>query len=146
MYNMLKHAHSGWRWIVLILLVVAIINALMKWQSGKSFSESDKKINLFTLISTHIQFIFGLILYFISPLVQFGGDSMKNPVTRFFAAEHISMMLIAVILITLGYSLSKRKADDTKKFRTSFIFFLLGLAVILYAIPWPGGRIPAGWY
>ena len=145
MYPMLKHLHSGWRWIVLALLLAAIINAIMKWQSGKSFSESDRKLGLFAMISTHIQFIFGLIIYFMSPLVNFDEGFMKNAVTRFFAVEHLTMMLIAIVLITIGYSRSKRQTDGTKKFKTQAIFYLIALAIMLYAIPWPGGSIGGSW-
>jgi len=148
MYPMLKHLHSGWRWIVLALLLAAIINAIIKWQSGKTFSESDRKLGLFALISTHIQFIFGLILYFMSPLVSFEGgmkNIMGNAVTRFFTVEHLTAMLIAVVLITIGYSRSKRQTDGTQKFKTQAIFYLIALAIILYSIPWPGGSIGGGW-
>ena len=146
MYEMLKHSHSGIRWIVLILLVAAIVNALMKWQSGKEFTERDKKLNLFALIGTHVQLLIGLGLYFVSPKVIFAGESMKDAVNRFFLVEHLSMMLIAVILITIGYARSKRQADSTKKFKTSFIFYLIGLAIILYSIPWPGGDLGGSWF
>lgn len=142
---MLKHLHSGWRWIVLLLLVAAIGNALMKWRSGKTFSESDRKLGLFALISTHLQIVFGLVLYFLSPLVSFEEGVMKNDVTRFFTVEHLTLMIVAAVLITIGYSRSKRQADGTKKFKTQFIFYLIGLAIILYSIPWPGGQYGGGW-
>lgn len=145
MYSMLQHSHSGLRWIVLILLVVAIVNGLMKWQGGKTFTAGDKKIGLFAMTAVHIQFLLGLILYFISPKVIFDGASMKDPMLRFYLVEHISMMLLAVGLITVGYSRAKRAASDTSKFKTTFIFYLIGLILILAAIPWPP-RFGAGWF
>ena len=143
---MLKHSHSGIRWIVLILLIAAIVNAFMKWQGGKEFKDSDKKLNLFALTGTHIQFLLGLGLYFVSPKVIFSGESMKNAVNRFFLVEHSSMMLLAILLITIGYARSKRQSDSSKKFKTSFIFYLIGLAIILFSIPWPGGNLGGSWF
>ncbi len=145
MYEPLKHAHSGLRWIVLILLVVAIVNALMKWQGKKSYTSGDKKLGLFAMTALHIQFLIGLGLYFISPKVIFDAASMKNAMTRFFLVEHSVMMVLAIILITIGYSTAKRAAEDSSKFKKTFIFYLIGLLLILAAIPWPP-RFGAGWF
>jgi hypothetical protein len=135
---MLQHAHSGLRWVVLILLIMAIVNAGRKWQAGSSYGNGDQKLNLWTMTSAHIQFIIGLILYLgVSPKVVFSAAAMKEAVSRFYLVEHSVMMLIAIVLITIGYSRAKRLADDTKKFKTSFIFFAFGLLLILISIPWP---------
>lgn len=137
MYNMLKHSHSGIRWILLALLIYAIFNAYTKWKGNNKYEEKDRKLNLFTLIATHVQFLIGLGLYFISPKVQFTGEVMKSAVGRFYTVEHFSMMLIAVILITVGNAKSKRMADDGKKFKSVFTYFLIALILILVSIPWP---------
>ncbi len=146
MFEILKHAHSGWRWIVLGLLIYAIFNAFTKWQSGKSFEEKDRKVNLFTMVSANIQFLFGLILYFISPMVQFGSETMSNKVTRFFTVEHFAMMFIAIALISIGNSMSKKATEDSVKFKKTFIFFLIALIVILLAIPWPFRGFGNAWF
>ena len=143
---MLKHAHSGLRWVALVLLIWAIANAFSKFQSKKAYEEKDRKIGLFTLISVHLQLILGLILYFISPYVQLAASSMKNTVLRFYTVEHLSLMLIAIILITVGYSKAKRKEDDAAKFKTTYIFYGIGLLLILLAIPWPFRGLGAGWF
>lgn len=149
MYNMLLHAHSGLRWVVLILLVAATFKALLKWRSNAPFTEGDRKLNLFTMISVHVQLLIGLVLYFISPkVVEFSkfGEAMKETVSRFYAVEHLTTMLLAIILITVGYSKSKKAVEENKKFRIAFIFFGIALLLILAGIPWPS-RIPgAGWF
>jgi len=146
MHGILIHAHSGFRWIVLILLVVAIFNAFTKWRSGKSFTEGDRKINLFTMIATHIQLLIGAILYFTSEKVVFSGEAMKSSVNRFFTAEHLLMMLIAIVLITLGNIRSKKAVGDSKKFRIAFTFFLIALLVLLAGIPWPFRDLGTAWF
>lgn len=145
MYNGLVHAHSGLRWVVLILLLVAIFNAFSKKSSGQ-WTPKDKKITLFAMIFTHIQLLIGLVLYFISPLVEFSEGFMSNPVYRFYSVEHISLMLIAIALITVGYSKSKKATTDAKKFGAVATFYLIGLILILVSIPWPFRDLGAGWF
>ena len=141
MYEGLKHAHSGIRWIFLALLIYAVINAFLKWRGNKAFLEGDRKLGLFTFITSHLQLTLGLILYFISPKVMtFSkdmGEVMKHPTDRFFAVEHITVMILGIILISIGYSSAKRAADSSTKFKKTFIFFLIGLILILSRIPWP---------
>lgn len=145
MYNGLVSAHSGLRWLVLILLIAAIFNAFSKKKAG-AWTAKDKKITLFAMIFTHIQLVIGLVLYFISDKVQFTEGFMKNSVYRFYAIEHISLMLIAIALITVGYSKAKRAASDAKKFGAVATFYLIGLILILASIPWPFRNLGAGWF
>jgi hypothetical protein len=115
----------------------------------KQYLPGDKKVALFTLIAAHLQLVVGLILYFVSPIVQTGladmGAAMKDPGLRFWSVEHISMMLIAIILITVGFSSAKRGKDDETKHKRIAIFYLLALIVIFMAIPWPWSAISRGW-
>ena len=147
MYEGLKHAHSGFRWIVLILLVVAVIQAFRKWQGKSEYGESDRKLALYTLIATHVQLIIGLVLYFfVSPFVQFVGGAMKEPIYRFYTVEHFFLMILAVVLITIGYSRAKKKVDAGSKFKATLIFYGISLLLILLGIPWPFRGLGAGWF
>ena len=146
MYEGLKHAHSGIRWIFLALLIYAVVNAFLKWRAKKAFTEADRKVNLFTFITSHIQLLSGLGLYFISPKVgAMNGEVMKNAMARFYTVEHISMMLLAIILISVGYIRAKKATESSDKFKRTFIFYLIALVLILAAIPWPP-RFGAGWF
>jgi len=146
MYNALKHAHSGFRWLVLALLVYAIINAIIKWGNGSSYTDKDKKAGLFTMVFFHIQFLIGLVLYFLSPMVSFADGFMKNAATRFYTMEHTTMMIIAMALITMGYVKSKKLDNPTRKFKTTFIYFGIAFIILLVAIPWPFRGLGAGWF
>ena len=126
MYQILRSAHSGWRYVVLILLVLALLQALAGWFGKRPFTEGNRKVNLFTLIVTHIQILIGLVLYFMSPLVEAG--------IRYWKMEHIGMMIFAAILVTVGNARSKRSEDSTAKHRTITIYFGLALIVIIAAI------------
>lgn len=139
MNNILHYAHSGLRWVVLILVLATIFKAFSGMSGNKTFTAGDKKLALFALMSVHIQLVLGLILYVMlitSDGFDFGA-SMKDPLARFFSVEHITGMLIAVALITVGYSKSKRASSDKSKFKNLAIFFTIGLIIILAMIPWP---------
>lgn len=131
LYGILKSAHSGWRYIVLILLVVAIVQALAGWFGKKGYTEGNRKLNVFTLISAHIQFLFGLILYFLSPFTK--GPS-SEALYRYWKMEHIAIMLLAVVLITVGNSKSKKITDGVAKHKAIAIFFGLALILIIGSI------------
>ena len=132
MYEGLLHFHSGLRWIVLILIIINVINALGGFSGKKVWSEKDKKLSLFALISTHLQTVLGLVLYFMSPKVQFSSNTMGNAMLRFFTMEHLVMMFIAVVLVTIGNRMSK--AGNVKRV---FWYYFIALVIIIAAIPWP---------
>lgn len=133
MYEGLKHAHSGLRWLALILILWAIYNAF----TSKEFNKREKLVNLFSMVSLHTQLLLGFILYFISPRVRFFEGWMKDAAYRFYGLEHLIGMLIAVVIITLGYSKSKRASTVAEKFKPIKIFYIIGLIIILVSIPWP---------
>lgn len=146
MYEILKHAHSGLRWIILILLLVAIVTAWQQWQRKNTYEPKAQRIALYTLIVAHLQLLLGLVLYFISPYVQFTSETMGDTVLRFYTVEHVTLMALGVALITVGYSRAKRQAPAARGFRTLAIFYLLGLLLILLGVPWPFRDLGAGWF
>ena len=107
--KILISSHSGWRWIVLLLLIAAVVKMHLGWKGKKVFSKGDKKLGLFTMVAFHLQFLFGWILFFLSPKVSFSEGMMSNTLHRFFSIEHSLMMTLAMIFITIGYSKSKKK-------------------------------------
>lgn len=131
MYQILKSAHSGWRYIVLVLLLLAIAQAFSGWFGKKPYTEGNRKINVFALISAHIQLLMGLILYFMNDWYK--ADS-SVAIGRYWKMEHIGMMVLAIVLITVGNAKSKKGLDATAKHRTISIFFGLALVVIVAAI------------
>jgi hypothetical protein len=142
MYSGLVHAHSGLRWVALLLLVAAVFVSISRWRGHQTFTGGNRKLYLFTLISVHLQLVLGLILYFISPRVNVGGISDR--VVRFYTVEHITIMLLAIILVTVGYSRSKRATNATQKHRLVGIFYGIGLLLILAGIPWAFRNLGAG--
>jgi len=141
MYDFLLQTHSILRYFILLALVVVVIKALMGFINRQPYGKWDNKLGLYLFIFTHMQLLVGLILYFISPFVQFGSNTMKVQETRYWTVEHIFAMLIAVVLITLARSTSKRMKDDTSKHKRMLIFNTIALVVIIATIMMSGRKL-----
>ena len=134
--------HSYWAYLVLLVLVVATFNALIKFFGNKEFDPKDFRISLFALITMHIQLLIGIVLFFLkdyfSTIEQVGGmgEVMKNAGLRNLIVEHPTTMIIAVALVTVGYSKHKKKLVSKPKFKMLAIFYTLALVLVLAKIPW----------
>ncbi len=141
MYDTIQTLHSYWAYLVLLILVLATFNALFKTFGDKEYEAKDFRISLFTLIVSHIQLLIGLILYFVSPRLSLFSESgmgeiMKDSVNRLYLVEHPLVNIIAVALITIGYSKHKKKLTSKAKLKTISIFYTIALVLFLSRIPW----------
>lgn len=136
MYGFIQKFHSGWAYIALLLLVIAVINAVIGLTSKKEFTAKDRKIAIFGLIGTHTQLLIGLILYFVSPLGFNSLGQMSDKMLRLTSLEHPLINIIAITLITIGWTKHKKLTTSESKFKTFSIFYGLGLVLVLSRIPW----------
>ena len=142
MYTTVQFIHSWWAYLVLFVVVIATINAWAGIVGKKEYGPKDFRLALFSLIVTHLQFLIGLILYFVSPfglksIINNGmGAVMKDSVMRLYAVEHLTVMILAVAFITIGYSRHKKKLVSDKKFKSLAVFYTLALVFMLSRIPW----------
>ncbi|WP_418508652.1 hypothetical protein [Corallibacter sp.] len=141
MYNTVKILHSYWAYLVLLILVLATLNALIKTIGNKEYEAKDFRLSLFTLIVTHIHLLLGIILFFaadyFSLISEMGmGEVMKNSTLRSNIVEHPFTMIVAVALITIGYSKHKKKLTSKNKLKTIAIFYTIALILVLAKIPW----------
>lgn len=141
MYNTIQTLHSYWAYIVLLVLLLATLNALYKTFADKEYEAKDFRISLFTLIVSHIQLLIGLVLYFVSPRLSLFSESgmgeiMKDSVNRLYLIEHPLINIIAVALITIGYSKHKKKLTSPSKLKVIAIFYTIALVLFLSRIPW----------
>ncbi|MDO1446425.1 hypothetical protein Q0590_09210 [Rhodocytophaga aerolata] len=141
MYSTLLFLHSLLRWLVLISLTYAIFRAYKGYRFTLPFTKKDDTIRHWTATISHLQLMVGVVLYSQSPVVSyfFGSSDYPKESTEplFFAIIHLAMMIVAILVITIGSALAKRKETDKEKFSTMFYFFATALALILIAIPWP---------
>ncbi len=136
LYNILQKFHSGWAYLALLLLVIAVANAAIGKFSKKEFKPIDRKISLFGMLSIHIQLLVGLILYFVSPLGFASLGEMADKTIRMTSLEHPLINLIAVALITVGWSKHKSALTSDDKFKKIMFFYGIGLLLITSRIPW----------
>ncbi len=132
---MIKTLHSYWAYIVLAVLIFTVINAIIGLVQKKEFTHKEFRLGLFTLITAHIQLLVGFLVYFIGGYQKGLGD-MKDSAVRLLALEHPLMMIIAITLITIGWSKHKKQVKSEAKFKIFAIFYGLALVLILARIPW----------
>ena len=139
MYPILLAVHSLLRWVVLAAGGAAVLRAL---GGGRSWSAADDRAGLWFVVAMDLQFVLGLLLYVgVSPITKvafadFGG-AMASSMLRFWAVEHLAVMLIAIALVHIG-RVRIRKADASRRRRLALIFYGLAMVVVLASIPWPG--------
>jgi NADH:ubiquinone oxidoreductase subunit 2 (subunit N) len=128
--------HSILAYAALGLLLLASFNAIFGLTSKKIFKDKDLRLSLFTLIICHIQLLIGLILYFVSPLGADQLGNMKDAAMRLTSLEHPLINIIALALITIGWSKHKKEESNNGKFKKIAVFYTLGLVLILSRLPW----------
>ena len=141
MYQIILAVHNILRWIVVIFAVVAIIRAYLGWIGKREYTEMDRKVGVLFSVSLDIQVLLGFLLYiFLSPITRTAfqdfGTAMTIPDIRYFAVEHILMMILAVILVHVGTIFIKRATSNVSKHRRAAIWSSLGSLVMVIAVPW----------
>ena len=139
MYHTLVFTHSIVRWLVLVSLVYAIFRAYKGYFSNKAFTKADNSVRHWTATMAHIQIVIGILLYTQSPTIKYFWSSVKEASSdaAFFGLVHIALMLAAIVVVTVGSALAKRKQTDKDKFKSMLVWFSVSLIIILIAIPWP---------
>jgi NADH:ubiquinone oxidoreductase subunit 2 (subunit N) len=139
MYQTVQSLHSTLAYIALAVLILAVINAIYGLLNKKLFTSKDLRLSLFALIFCHIQLVIGLILYFVSEKGMKAFEiegAMKNSGLRLTMLEHPLINIIAIVLITMGWSKHKKQESQNGKFKKIAVFYALGLLLILLRIPW----------
>ena len=152
MYSFLLHLHSILRWVVLLLLLVAIFNSLVAGE--RPFIRTDARTGSIMVGFADLMLLIGLALWYFGPrgykFIENMGMSavMKDPYARFFAIEHITAMLLAIILLHIGKVQGRKAISDKAKHKRTLLFYVLALLIILISIPWPFRQIGTGshWY
>ena len=136
MYEIIQKAHSGFAYLALLALIIAVVNSMIGLFSKKEFSPLDRKIAIITLSLIHTQLIIGFIVWFISPLGMASLGQMKDASLRLTSLEHPVTNILAIVLITIGWVKHKKLVTSKSKFKAFSIFYGLGLVLILIKIPW----------
>ena len=140
MYSFVLVLHSWLRWIAIAAGIGATAAAISSPRGGGS-----ERPGLLFMISMDLQMLLGLLLYaFLSPataaIFKDFGAAMKDPVARFWAVEHITMMLAAVVLAHVGRVLARKAATQGAKRTRLMVCFGLATLLMIAGTPWPGTR------
>ena len=119
-------------------MIAAIAAAFSGRSAKRPFGGIGRKLALFGLIAAHLQLLFGLAIYFISPLgiSNFSGPNMGNSTARLYMLEHPLMMIVAIVLVTVGFAKAKRATVPGKGFHQILVWYTIALALMLSRIPW----------
>lgn len=133
--------HSLFRWLVLASLLFSIYRAWRGLNKQLAFTKLDNALRHNTATVAHVQLVVGFLVFFNSAIVQnfyaHSGVATQQLELLFFGLLHVAFMFLAIVLITVGSALAKRRTEDVQKFRTMLTWFLIALLIILVAIPWP---------
>jgi hypothetical protein len=145
-YSIFLTIHSLTRWAVLITAVLAIVTAWQGWSGSVAWTATKARFASWFVNTTSIQLVIGLILYgALSPITLKAfsdfGAAMKDSAIRYWAVEHMTMMLIAVALVHIGSGRIRKGADDKAKHRAAAIFFTIAFVFIMASIPWSGVNV-----
>ena len=141
MYAFILAVHNILRWVVLILLILALVRAFWGWFGRREWTSTDRKVGMFYSVSLDVELLLGLILYFVlSPITKLAfsdiGAALANTDLRFFVFEHMLMMVLAVVFAHVGVAAAKRADESIQKHRRTAIWFGLSLLAILLGMPW----------
>ena len=138
MYTGFQHLHSYLAYFVLATIAYSILYVTIKFVKKSTFSEKVRKVTLIAFIASHVQLLVGLVIYAISPLglSNLSSEAMGGAISRLYALEHPLVMIIAILLISVGYIKAKKPGDDARRFKTIILFYGMGLLLMLTRIPW----------
>lgn len=141
MYLTFTQVHHYLSWIVLFLLLYAVLKAWTGFIANKTWTGNDNLTGLVMMIAVDIQVLIGIILYgFLSPLTKAAfadfGAAMKNEMLRFYAVEHILVMVIALVVLHIGRKKAQKAPSDRTKHKLAGLYYTAGLVLILSRIPW----------
>ena len=134
MHSTLLATHSIVRFFLLVTIILVIVRCLMGWLNKSAYSKFDEKLSLGLFMLTHTQLLLGIFLFFVSPRVIFSGESMKDPMDRYWLVEHSTGMIIAIVLISIARISSKKITDGTARHKRMFIFNSIAFVIILAMI------------
>lgn len=146
-YPYLLVIHALFRWLVLGSLVATLANGWLGWLRPRPYRPADRSLRVVATSIAHTQLLLGAYLYTISPIVRYFWQAKPGfgtaPEFPFFGLIHISFMVVAIVVMTVGSSKAKRQNTDRQRFKTTAIYFSFALILILLAIPWPFSPLAA---
>lgn len=147
MYSITLAIHNIVRWLVLAAGVFAVVRAWSRWSGRKPWTDGDQNAVKLFVNALSLQFVVGLILYAISPLIRTAmgdmGGAMREPAVRYFVVEHVAIMIVAIALGHIGAARVRKATSDSAKFQTATIWMGIALAAVAGFVPWGRPLFPS---
>ncbi|MBN8678495.1 MAG: hypothetical protein J0M29_09735 [Chitinophagales bacterium] len=131
MHTILNALHSYNRYLILAALVYVLFRSWSGWMGKKPFEKADNTASVALLGLAHLQLLLGLIQYFVTSAYTTGDMPVSDPWVRYFKMEHISGMILAVVLIQLGRTFSKKAQSDEEKHKKLAIYTTVATLIIV---------------
>lgn len=134
--------HSVVRWVVIVLAVLALVRAYRGWLRNLEYTHVDRRVGVFFSSAMDIQLLLGLILWIFGDWgikafdLAEGLEGAQKIAALFFAVEHSSAMVIAVVLVHIGTIVARRTENAKLKHQLTALFFSIAVLLVLVAIPW----------
>lgn len=130
--NILFMAHSGLRWLILLVAVVAIVKFTLGWLKGGAFKGMDRGLAAGFSGLMDLQATLGIVFLIWNGLAAGIG----------FPRHRIEHGLVMILAAIVGHLASRWKnADDTTRFRNSLFVIIASLILVLIGI----SILPNGW-
>jgi hypothetical protein len=145
MHSALLLTHNALRWVILVAGVMAVVRAVQGLKGDIPYAPA-RRVGVLFMVSLHVQLLTGLVLFVVSPLIHRAMADMKatmaDAATRFFVAEHPTLMVIAIVVMTVGSIVAKNAPDDAARHRKLLVFSVVTLLLLLAGIPWQRALVP----
>jgi hypothetical protein len=133
-------AHNLIRWLVLAAGAYTVFRAWSGWSGRKQWMDADASAVRLFVNSLSLQFVLGVLVYATSPLIRTAlgdmGGAMREPSIRYFAVEHVTIMIIAIAVAHIGAAKVRKAASDSARFQTATIWMGIAFAAVAGFVPW----------
>lgn len=138
MHSIVNILHSGNRYLILAALVFVLYRSWSGWMGKKPYEKADNTASVALLSLSHLQLLLGLIQYFVTSAFTRSGLPISDPWVRYFKMEHISAMILAIVLIQLGRTFSKKVSDPVEKHKKVAIYTTIAALIIVGTLAMKG--------
>jgi hypothetical protein len=147
MTDILLQVHSILRWVVTGAILLALYRAWIGLLTRRAFTAFDNAVRHWTATAFHVQLMVGIVLFTQSPVVKgFWSnfrEASQNFDSLFFGLLHALLMLCAIVIVTIGSAVTKRKTTDREKFASMLLWYAIAFIIVLIAVPWPFSPLAA---
>ena len=142
MYSAILTVHSYLRYAVLLLVLLVVVRYVAGLLGSRAWNDGDEATGRWMIRVWDLQFLLGLVLYFLSPIVQFGfvnfGQAMGDVRLRQFLIEHPLLNLLAIAVLHVGWIRAAKAADDRDRMVRALVFIAVAVVLVVLSIPWSG--------